>query len=490
MAKLTGQSGALAIRIVTWAKDLRFWYGLAAVIIFTAVIILLIMLTRMNLAKADVDALLIEKLGGDTTALSASRDAFSLPAPNLTTEDRNVFEVGESLFNQNWGTAPASAETQDGLGPTFNAQACSLCHILNGRARPPLSNDDSEPGLLFRLSVPGSDTNGNPLGVPVYGDQFQDRSILDVPAEGRFVTTWRERRGSYADGEPYALIEPEYSFDDLAFGPMPADVMVSPRISPGVFGVGLLEAIPEADILARADPDDSNGDGISGRANTVWDVRNGRMALGRFGWKAKTPSVEQQVAGAFHGDIGITSPLFPDENCPPDQTDCLSAPNGGMPELSEDSLSSVAFHNRTLAVPAMRDIENPQVARGVGLFLQADCNACHTPKHITGESDIPALNGQVIHPYTDLLLHDMGDGLADGRPEFQASGREWRTTPLWGIGLVDNVNGHTRFLHDGRARNIAEAILWHGGEGEAARQSFLNMSSDERDALLRFLESL
>ena len=490
MARSDAHSNALTARIAAVTIDIRFWCGLVAVIIFAASIVLLMMLTRINLAKVEAEALLVENLGGDTTVLPFSQDAFRLSTPNLTDEDRRVFEVGETLFNQNWATAPDVAEAQDGLGPTFNAPARSTCHILNGRARPPLNNDGSEPGLLFRPSVPGTDANGNPLELPVYGDQLQDRAIPDVPAEGRFVTVWREISGSYADGEPYTLIEPEYSFDDLAFGPIPTDAMVSPRISPAVIGMGLLEAIPEADIVALADPDDLDGDGISGRTNTVWDVRNGRMALGRFGWKAKTPGVEQQVAGAFHGDIGITTPLFPDENCPPRQNDCLSAPNGGTPELSGEGLSSVAFHNKALAIPAMRDVEDPQVARGAELFLRADCGACHTPKHVTGKSDILALSGQVIHPNTDLLLHDMGEGLTDGRPEFQASGREWRTPPLWGIGLVNEVNGHTRFLHDRRARNIAEAILWHGGEGDAARQSFPKMSREESAALLRFLDSL
>ena len=325
---------------------------------------------------------------------------------------------------------------------------------------------------------------------PNYGGQLQDRSIISVRPEGRFLTTWREIPGSYADGEPYTLIVPEYHFDDLAFGPLHPDVMVSPRIAPAVFGVGLLEAIPEEDILALADTDDEDGDGISGRANMVWDVRNARTALGRFGWKANVPTVEQQVAGAFLGDIGVTSALFPDNNCPDVQRDCASAINGGTPELTDDRLFKTTFYNRTLAVPAMRDTEDPQVAQGAEMFLKANCNACHTPSHTTGQSDIPALSGQTIFPYTDLLLHDMGEGLADGRPDFLATGLEWRTPPLWGIGLVENVNNHTRFLHDGRARSIAEAILWHGGEGEASRQAFLNMSSEERAALLRFLDSL
>ncbi len=477
-------------------KRRLLWGGLAHVVLIGAVITAIGLLVGIGAlwtlwgSPNDADALLVERLGGETTAFSSDRNAFSLSARNLTNEQRRTFEIGDSFFTQNWVTAPASTEARDGLGPTFNAQSCSSCHALDGRARPPMDAEDGERGLLFRISVPGKSENGAPLADPVYGGQIQDRAILTVPAEGSVVAAWREISGSYADGEPYTLIAPEYSLKDMAFGPPHPELQMSPRIAPSVFGVGLLEAIPEADILAQADPDDADGDGISGKANMVWDAENGRVALGRFGWKANVPSVLQQVAGAFLGDIGITSTIFPDENCPPAQADCSAAPNGGAPELPRDRLDKTTFYNRTLAVPAMRDVDDPQVARGAELFLRANCAACHTPRYTTGESDIDALSGQMILPYTDLLLHDMGDGLADGRPDFEANGREWRTPPLWGIGLVDNVNGHTRFLHDGRARNLAEAILWHGGEGEAARQAFKNFSREEREALLRFLDSL
>lgn len=473
---------------------LRYCLGLSALAIVAVGIAAVIDIRHRAEAEArladEINSLLVEALGGETTAFTTNRNAFSLSARNLTNLERRRFEVGDSFFNQNWVTAPASTDARDGLGPTFNAQSCSSCHTLDGRAEPPKDIDDPERGLLFRLSIPGTDAAGGPLGDPNYGGQLQDRAILKVPAEGRFVTSWAEISGSYDDGERYTLLQPEYSFDELAFGDLHPELMASPRIAPAVFGVGLLEAIPEADILARADPDDEDGDGISGRANMVWDVRRQQTGLGRFGWKASVPTVEQQVAGAFLGDIGITSSLFPDENCPAGQDECAAALNGGKPEIPDFRLDRVTFYNRTLAAPAMRDVDDPQVRQGAGLFLKAGCNACHTPKHTTGESDIAALSGQVIFPYTDLLLHDMGDGLADGRPDFLANGREWRTPPLWGIGLVDNVNRHTRFLHDGRARNLAEAILWHGGEGAEAKEAFRNYSRAEREALLRFLDSL
>ncbi len=441
--------------------------------------------------RADVNALLQEQLGGDTTVHVTNRSAFELSARNLThNAERRRFEVGDSFFSQNWVTAPASTAARDGLGPTFNAQSCSSCHTLDGRARPPESPTDAVRGLLIRLSLPEPLADGQPRGEPHYGGQLQDRAIVGLPAEGRIVIRHTEIQGTYADGQAYTLLAPHYTFADLAFGPMHPDTMISPRIAPAVFGVGLLEAIPEEDIRARADPEDRDGDGISGRTNEVWDVQSGALVLGRFGWKANVPSVVQQVAGAFHGDIGITSSLFLTENCPPVQQDCRQAPHGGAPEIPDARLEQVVFYNQTLAVPAMRNVDDPEVRLGARYFLQTGCAQCHVPAAKTGSHPIAALQNQVIYPYTDLLLHDMGPDLADGRPDFQASGREWRTPPLWGIGLVETVNGHTRFLHDGRARSLEEAILWHGGEGAQSRDAFMALSAKARAALLRFLESL
>ena len=441
---------------------------------------------------------LVAESGGETTAFTATRNAFSLSARNLTREERRTFEVGDSFFDQNWVTAPSSTPARDGLGPTFNAASCSSCHGLDGRARPPLSDDDPERGLLIRLSLPAnlqeffspSLPAGAPVPDPTYGGQLQDRAINGVPREGRIVIVYTEVQGVYGDGTPYTLLSPIYMIEDLAFGPLHPDVQTSPRVAPFVFGVGLLEAIPEEVIRALADPDDEDGDGISGRVNMVWHPQIEGFAMGRFGWKATQPTVLLQAAGAFHGDIGITSSLFPEQNCGPAQAACAAAPSGGDPEIPDDRLEKVAFYNRTLAVPAARDRDDPQVQRGAELFFAAGCHLCHTPRFTTGEHPIAALSGQTIFPYTDLLLHDMGDGLADGRPVFDASGREWRTPPLWGIGLVEVVNGHTRFLHDGRARNLVEAILWHGGEAEAAKEFFRNLSAEEREALIAFLESL
>jgi CxxC motif-containing protein (DUF1111 family) len=358
---------------------------------------------------------------------------------------------------------------------------------LQGRAR---AAADAHAGARARAAAAAERCRARRLAAAraLYGGQLQDRAILGVPAEGRIRISRRPIAGRYGDGTPYTLLSPSYAIVERAFGPLPRDLQVSPRVAPGVFGVGLLEAVPERAILAHADPSDADRDGISGRANRVGDERSRGTALGRFGWKANVPSVEQQNAGAFQGDIGITSPIFPAENCLRGQRACEAAPDGGRPEVDEHKLERVTLYTRTLAVPARRRVE--ATAAGERTFAEIGCSSCHLPELRTGASDVPALAHEDIRPYTDLLLHDMGAGLADGRPDGLASGSEWRTAPLWGIGLVETVNRHTRFLHDGRARNLAEAILWHGGEGAPAMQRFRKLPPAKREQLLAFLRSL
>jgi CxxC motif-containing protein (DUF1111 family) len=436
-------------------------------------------------AVSDAD---LARSGGAVTVDDDSGDAFNRSAPALSVGDRRAFVVGNNFFNDNWVTAPASTDGRDGLGPLFNAQSCSSCHFKDGRAQPPTGGGRPELGLLLRLSVPGPD--GRPQPAPVYGDQLQDRSVNGVPAEGTIVITTEDRPGRFADGTPYTLARPSYSIGDPAYGPLPPDLMVSPRIASPVFGAGLLEAVPEAAVVAAADPDDGDGDGISGRPNRVPDARTGQPALGRFGWKANIATVEAQVASAFHADIGIGSTVRPGDPCSAEQEACRRAPNGGAPEVDDDKLGRVVFYNRTLAVPARRGVADPERRAGADRFARLGCTACHTAEVRTGTSDIAALSNQTIRPYTDLLVHDMGEGLADGRPDALADGREWRTAPLWGIGLTRTVNRHTRFLHDGRARSLEEAVLWHGGEAEGAQRRYLALSADERRSVLAFLESL
>jgi CxxC motif-containing protein (DUF1111 family) len=435
--------------------------------------------------------------GGDATVDLAGSGAFAQPVPGLGNEERRTFAVGNNFFNDNWVTAPASTTGRDGLGPLFNAQSCSSCHFRDGRAQPPADGDDPERGLLLRLGVVGAAGTSEPHRS--LGGQLQDRATRDIPVEGTVEITRAEEPGEYPDGTPYSLLVPRYRVLDETGRPLD-DLLVSPRIAPPVFGVGLLEGVPELDIIALADPDDGDGDGISGRANLVPDpdAPDGEPVLGRFGWKAAVPSVVEQNAGAFVGDIGITSSLRPDQPCTRLQAECLSAPDGGDPELDDRKLDQVTFYTRTLAVPARRDVASADTRDGQARFGELGCAACHVGELRTGPSDIAALDGQVIRPYTDLLLHDMGEALADARPDGDVvatpdtdpTGREWRTPPLWGIGLVETVNRHTRFLHDGRARSLEEAILWHGGEAQAAADRFRALDAKERAKVLAFLESL
>jgi CxxC motif-containing protein (DUF1111 family) len=438
-----------------------------------------------------IDELLQPASGGAMTVSDSSRNAFSRPAANLSVEQRGEFFMGNAFFNSPWVVAPASASARDGLGPLFNARSCDACHNNDGRGQPPLTDDEQPVSLViqFATSTPGN--NNEPQADPNYGVNFNPFAIGGVPAEGKARIRYTEIPGTYGDGAPYTLLAPEYSFEELAYGELAPDTKFSPRVAPAVFGAGLLEAIPEEQILERSDPDDADNDGISGRPNYVWDPLAGRAVLGRLGWKLNQPDIPHQTAAAFSSEIGMTTSLRPEENCTAVQTACKAAPTGGEPEISDEIFGHVVTYQRMLAVPARRNLDSPQVRRGARLFLQAGCESCHRATFRTGNiPGRPWLSDQVIHPFTDMLLHDMGEGLADGRADFAASGTEWRTPPLWGIGLQKTVNGHTRLLHDGRARDVSEAILWHGGEGEAAREAFRNLSKQDRAALLEFIDSL
>jgi len=462
--------------------------GLARSLAATAVVSLLVACGGDDSGSADAPSATTALSGGATTTFDTTVDAFARSAANLPSDDRAAFAVGNAFFNDNWVVASASPEGRDGLGPLHNAVSCSGCHLHDGRAAPPDEGTES-PGLLFRLSVSGEDEHGGPLPDPVYGGQLADIGIPGVEAEGEVQITHTEISGRFGDGTPYTLALPHYTVVGN-FGDLASDVQISPRIAPAMVGMGLLEAIPEDVIRAAEDPDDEDGDGISGRANSVWDDATSSFALGRFGWKANQPTVAQQVAHAFQGDLGITSSSVPDQPCTLAEVACVAAPSGGEPELDDAKLVRVVFYSRTLGVPARRDVDDPEAMAGATTFASLGCSACHTTTFTTGDSDIAALEGQEIHPYTDLLLHDMGPLLADGRPDGEASGSEWRTAPLWGLGLVSTVNGHTRFLHDGRARSIEEAILWHGGEASDAQIAYLELDADDRADLLSFLESL
>ena len=444
--------------------------------------------------------------GGGTSRKLINRDAFSHPLETLTFEEEQLFRVGNGIFRKLWVSSPASTQASDGLGPLFNARSCQRCHLKDGRGHPPAEGETAI-SMFLRLSIPPQNEaqrqllESGQVGVipdPVYGGQLQNFAVPGHLAEGQMTITYEEVPVELNGGETVNLRKPVYGIADLGYGPTHPELMMSPRVASQVIGLGLLEAIHEGDILAQADPDDADGDGISGRPNWVRDDTTGELVLGRFGWKAGNPNVRQQSAHAFTGDIGISTSFTPYHagECTEAQTACQAAPTGvqvalGDVEAPDTVLDLVTFYTETLAPPARRDLEEPEVLRGKELFHASGCAACHTPKYVTRrDAAIGGTSFQLIWPYTDLLLHDMGEGLADGRPEWQANGREWRTAPLWGIGLTETVNGHTFFLHDGRARNLLEAILWHGGEAQAARDAVVAMTPEERDDLLAFIGSL
>ncbi len=438
------------------------------------------------------------KTGGSTAVKKDGANAFSLPAANLPMSKRLDFSVGNSFFRNPWVQAPASTDARDGLGPLFNTNGCQNCHIKDGRGHPPEPNDLHAVSMLVRLSIPAMTAeqklayikDGN-IPEPTYGGQLQDFALQNETPEGKINIAYSEHAETFADGTKVWLRKPKLTITDLGYGEMHPDTMMSARVAPPMIGLGLLEMIPEQTILQWVDEQKTSDDGISGKANRVWDIQTQAFALGRFGWKAGQPTLMQQNAAAFNGDVGLTSHLFPNENCTSNQTICSDLPNGGEPEVSDNILEFVEFYTQHLAVPIRRNVNDAQVKQGQALFTQIGCQSCHKTHVKTGKSaDLPALSEQLIHPYTDMLLHDMGEGLADNRPEYLANGREWRTPPLWGIGYTQEVNGHTYFLHDGRARSLMEAVLWHGGEAEQSKQKVLQLNQAERDSLIAFLNSL
>ena len=391
---------------------------------------------------------LLLRSGGGTTTVHAGERAFSLSARSMGLPDRIRFADGDVPFEH-----PFSPE--DGLGAAHNADGCLSCHINNGRSPAPDGFvADAGPVLVLGLA------DGSPS--PEFGKQLQDRG---TGADGILTVDWLEEPGTYPDGTAYSLRRPVVSVDG-------ADVtgLATSLRAPPVFGGGLLEAISVDDLRAMADPDDSDGDGVSGRLQeAVGD--DGTPAPGRFGWKAQHASILATTRHAFDVDLHLDHDLAAER-------------------FGDDFLADTAFYTRTVAVPALRDRDDPDVRAGAAWFVQVGCAGCHrTEPYVTTVVDVQALSDELIAPFTDLLLHDLGPGLADDLPQGVATGSEWRTAPLWGIGLT-GVVGHEHYLHDGRARSLEEAILWHGGEAESARDAFMALPAADRSLVLRFLSAL
>ena len=459
------------------------------------------------------------KQGGDTGISISSAESYSKPSSNLTASRKGSFFIGNAFFRQPWVIAPASTDSRDGLGALFNVAACQSCHVKDGRGHAPMSMDDDADSLLIRLAMPATTDEQRQqlqnsliekVAHPMYGGQLQDRGIQGVPAEARIAVQWTDKTVTFTDGHVETLRAPTFNLTKPGYGPFDDELMVSPRVALPMIGLGLLEQIPDEDIKKQAIDKNSNSD-ISGKFNWVMDPQTGKHALGRFGWKAGQTKLLTQNQSAFNEDMGLTSNIRPHESCMPTQTACVKATTGadeqgdGRPpvEVNDEVAKFVEFYTRNLAVPHRRNADDKLVLAGKKRFYDMGCQSCHTPRYQLPKTDDDHLeqHGQVIYPYTDLLLHDMGDDLADrtiagklppkdAQVEFLANSYEWRTPALWGIGLAQTVDPQATFLHDGRARTLMEAVLWHGGEAQEQQKKVLNLDKQGRAELNAFLKSL
>lgn len=422
--------------------------------------------------------------GGGTTIFDETSSAFKAPAPNLSKESMAMHTEGDAAFEATFITSPAPLN--GGLGPIFNNTSCNGCHVRNGRGLP-IELGQKFSSMLFRISTNEADTHGEPKSIAGFGDQIQDRAIFGIAPEAAINLSYQDSVVVMSDGEKVILHVPHYTVQN-SYKPLPSNLKISPRVAPPVFGLGLLEAISEQDILKNADEQDTDKDGISGKPNYVWSHLQKKKVIGRFGLKSNQPDLYQQTAAAFNGDMGITTSMFMNQPCH-NQIQCHDQKD--TVEINDNFLLAATHYSRTLAVPARRNTNKQSVKEGKELFEKFQCSKCHTPSHTTSAMvGYSELSNQKIFPYTDLLLHDLGTGLADGRDDYLANGTEWRTAPLWGIGLTNLVNGHTNFLHDGRAKSLIEAILWHSGEAEDSKEKFRTATNQERNSLIDFLNSL
>jgi CxxC motif-containing protein (DUF1111 family) len=442
-------------------------------------LLLLIMFACDDIQNRDDHLEQINLVADDTTNLYLlGKNAFMMPIANLSEHLEDDFYTGNSFFNQIWVSFGNSTQARDGLGPLFNHKSCSGCHPRDGRG-------DLDT-IVMRASI-GQNDQQLPLFDHIYGGQLQTFAITKELEEINMQIDYVPIEINYNDGSKKKLTRPKYQINWQLGEPI-ENQLISARIPPQMIGLGLLESIPETRLQRLADPEDLDQDGISGTISMVFDL--GAWRIGRFGWKAEKSSVRSQVAQAFHEDIGITSSLHPFQNCGENHVECLAIEMGDVMEISDDLLNKVVLYSTMLAVPISRSMEKSQRVKGEELFKKLACSACHVPKHITQNNQYLELNHKEIWPYTDLLLHDMGEDLSDQRPIFKIKANEWRTPPLWGIGRLKEINGHMKLMHDGRANGIEEAILWHGGEANVAKEKFISLSKEDRMILIRFVESL
>lgn len=434
---------------------------------------------------------------------------FSQPDSALGSEQKLDWVVGRAMFRRLWVTAPASTQAADGLGPLYNARQCNACHPNNGRGGIRDNAEIAPVSLLLKVDRPAKTdeekqliVSGSALNIPdaLYGIQLQTAAIAGHESEAEIRVNYEPLIVKLAGGDKATLRQPSYHPAYSHYGKPDADMRLSPRIAPQLIGLGLLEKIPETVLLDSEDPQDENQDGISGRANRVNNGKDETLVVGRFGHKAGLASVDAQTQAAFSTDLGISTPLHPAGfgDCTELQSACMRAPDGNSEryqnlEANQQVVDLVNLYVKHLAVPPQRIKVTRDYHQGKKLFNTLGCIKCHTAEYqisTEGSSSVSKQKDQSIYPYTDLLLHDMGDALADYRSEGRADGHEWRTAPLWGIGLAKQVNPNAGFLHDGRARSILEAILWHGGEAETQRDAVVALPPALRLQLIKFIESL
>ncbi len=419
-----------------------------------------------------------------STFLNASN--LQKPILSLNNNEIDTFILGKSFFRTPWVEAPSATTARDGLGPLFSANTCISCHPKNAKGSVYNSRGDIARSLVTRLSINNNQNRDPKLGFtpePIYGAQLSINAVHDVPYEGKPTRSYIDKTLLLSRDRKVVLHKPIYGVIDLQYGALSKDVIISQRVAPALIGLGLLEQISDAQLLANEDIDDKNGDGISGKANRVYSPERSKIEIGRFNWKANASTVKHQVAMAMSNDMGLTSPLYPNENCTHSQKECLNSPKGkDIFDVPMKRLDAVSFYLKNLKVPQSQ--ETQEYKMGLKIFKQLACASCHIPTFTLD-------SGRKIHPFSDLLLHDMGKDLADGRAEFQASANEFRTPPLWGISINKQVlRERVNFLHDGRARTIEEAILWHEGEAKQSKDNFTRLSPQEQKVLIDFLEKL
>ena len=438
--------------------------------------------------------------GGETSNQVENKNSFSLSSRNLEEHMRINFLVGNALFERMWEDSSISKNiAKDGLGPFFSARSCESCHINDGRGHIPLTNKEDKISVVIQISQNIAQSNDYIKNIEddIYGGQISEFAVKDVLKEADIIIDYKYSLEMYEDGRVVELRRPIIKIDNLNYGDFNESTIFSARIAQPMIGLGLIEHISDQSLLMNEDINDTNNDGVSGKANKVWDIENEKLAIGRFGWKAAQPSVYQQTADAFYHDMGLSNKLYSNPfNCTSKQVECAKAISGNSEEyddleVSNDQLDLVTFYSSQLGVPARRSINAENVKKGKEIFFALNCNSCHVESFTTGDTGSHAnLNNQIIYPYSDFLLHDMGESLSDGVSEFFAQGSEWRTPPLWGIGLTSIVSDEYGYLHDGRARTIEEAILWHGGEANEIIQNYKKLKKNEVNQLLSFINSL